>query len=208
MTTISDMNPPSEPPLHSPIIACIDFSEDSRAALIWACRMADNSGGTLILLHIVHDLASHPGFYHPEKSNHLEPMQDVAQSMMDDFLEQMRSRHPDLASLATAGIRLVPGLPATRIVEIAGLLNASLLVMGAHGMASHSHRRLGSVVEQLTARRAFAGNGAPLPRGATPRTTASRPAQRELPRCSNTALQSLQRTCHFLRTAPCPGTSG
>jgi hypothetical protein len=62
MTTISDMNPPSEPPLHSPIIACIDFSEDSRAALIWACRMADNSGGTLILLHIVHDLASHPGF--------------------------------------------------------------------------------------------------------------------------------------------------
>jgi nucleotide-binding universal stress UspA family protein len=149
MTTISDMNPPSEPPLHSPIIACIDFSEDSRAALIWACRMADNSGGTLILLHIVHDLASHPGFYHPEKSDHLEPMQDVAQSMMDDFLEQMRSGHPGLASLATAGIRLVPGLPATRIVEIAGLLNASLLVMGAHGMASHSHRRLGSVVERV-----------------------------------------------------------
>ena len=149
MTTISDMNPPGAPPLEGPIIVCIDFSEDSRAALIWACRLADNNSEALTLLHIVHDLASHPGFYHPKNSDHLEPMQDVAQSMMDEFLEQVRFQHAELASLTTADVRLLPGLPPTRIVEVAGLLNASLLVLGGHGIASPSHKRLGSVVERV-----------------------------------------------------------
>ncbi len=47
-----------------------------------------------------------------------------------------------------------------------------------------------------------------LTRGATPRTTTSQLARREVPRCPSTALQPLKRTCHFLQSAPCPGTSG
>ena len=48
-----------------------------------------------------------------------------------------------------------------------------------------------------------AGNGAPLPSGATPRATASRPARREPHSSANTALQPLTRARHSLRTAPC-----
>jgi nucleotide-binding universal stress UspA family protein len=149
MNANSNLNPTGDTPSEGPVVACIDFSEDSREALLWAARYAGNCATPLVLLHIVHDLASHPGFYHPEKTDQLEPMQTVAASMMDDFLEDTRKQHPDLPALATAGVRLVPGLPPTRIVEVAGLLKASLIVLGGHGMAQHSHKRLGAVAERV-----------------------------------------------------------
>ena len=90
------------------ILVAIDFSEDSKAALAWACNFAACSSAPLILLHVVHDLASHPGFYHPEKSNHLEPMQDVAESMMAEFLAQLKTEHPELCSIDEADLRLIP----------------------------------------------------------------------------------------------------
>lgn len=149
MTNLSDPNPTTDQPLESPIVTCIDFSEDSKAALVWAGKLAETTGRPMVLLHIVHDMAAHPGFYHPDKADHLEPMQDVAQSMMSDFLALMKSQNPELASIETADVQLIPGLPATRIVEVAGLLKADLLVLGGNGMASHSRKRLGSVVERV-----------------------------------------------------------
>lgn len=133
-----------------PVVACIDFSEDSRAALAWAARFAERFDRPLILLHIVHDLASQPGFYLPRKANHLEPLQDVAESMMEEFLADMLSSYPDLSALATAEAQLVPGLPATRIVEVAGLLKAGLLAIGGHGQTYGSRKRLGMVAERVT----------------------------------------------------------
>ena len=52
----------------APILVATDFSEDSKAALLWACKLAECTGAPLILLHVVHDLASNPGSIYPEKS--------------------------------------------------------------------------------------------------------------------------------------------
>ena len=49
------------------VLVAIDFSEDSKAALLWACDFAECSSVPLILLHVVHDLASNPGFLPPGK---------------------------------------------------------------------------------------------------------------------------------------------
>jgi len=131
------------------VLVAIDFSEDSKAALLWACNFAECSSTPLILLHVVHDLASNPGFYHPEKSDHLESMQDVAESMMAEFLDRLKTEHPELCAIDEADLRFVPGLPPTRIVEVAGLLNSRLIVIGGRGLTSPPDKRLGSVAQRV-----------------------------------------------------------
>jgi nucleotide-binding universal stress UspA family protein len=131
------------------VLVAIDFSEDSKAALLWACNFAECSSTPLILLHVVHDLASNPGFYHPEKSDHLESMQDVAESMMAEFLTRLKTEHPELCSIDEADLRFIPGLPPTRIVEVAGLLNSRLIVIGGRGLTSPPDKRLGSVAQRV-----------------------------------------------------------
>jgi nucleotide-binding universal stress UspA family protein len=43
-----------------PVLVATDFSEDSKAALIWACKFAGRNHAPLILLHVVHDPVSSP----------------------------------------------------------------------------------------------------------------------------------------------------
>ena len=133
----------------SPVLVAIDFSEDSKAALVWACQFAERMDTPLVLLHVVHDLASHPGFYHPSKTAHLEPMQDVAEAMMGEFLGQLRSEQPALHVLDNADLQFVPGLPPSRIVEVANLLHASLIAMGSRGITSLPHKLLGATAERV-----------------------------------------------------------
>jgi nucleotide-binding universal stress UspA family protein len=79
----------------------------------------------------------------------MQPMQDIAESMMTDFLRDMRTRYPELKALDLADTRLVSGLPPGRIVETAGLLNAKLIVIGSRGMTGLDHMLLGSVAERV-----------------------------------------------------------
>ena len=132
-----------------PILVAIDFSDDSRAALLWACEFADCVDTRLILLHVVHDPASSPGFYRSQSPGEVQPMQDVAETFMNDFLQDMQQKYPDLAALQRAVTRLVSGLPPGRIVEAAGLLNAKLIVIGSRGMTGLDHMLLGSVAERV-----------------------------------------------------------
>jgi len=131
------------------VLVAIDFSEDSKSALIWACNYAERTGVDLILLHVVHDSASHPGFYRNRKMNHLEPMQSVAEAMMTELLEKLKIEHPDLSALEDAELKFVPGLPPTRIVEVAELLNVGLIAMGSRGLTGLEHMLLGSVAERV-----------------------------------------------------------
>ncbi len=145
----SDLSP--DPWNGQPILVATDFSDDSKAALVWACKFAECTSSPLILLHVIHDLASNPGFYHTENNGLLQPMEEVAEAMMNNFLQQARNENPELQSLApgVADLRLVPGLPPTRIVEVAGLLKASMIAIGSRGMTSLPHRLLGAVAERV-----------------------------------------------------------
>ena len=134
---------------NSPLVVAVDFSEDSMAALKWACRLAETTSAPLVVLHVVHDLASNPGFYHPVKTAGLQPIQDVAESMMDEFLLRLRSENPELQILDKADLQFVPGLPPTRIVEVSHLLKASLIAIGSRGITSLPHRLLGATAEKV-----------------------------------------------------------
>ena len=132
-----------------PVLVAVDFSDDSRAAVAWAGAEADRLGVGLQVLHVVHDPASSPNFYRSVDDDWLRPMADLAREMMDTFIAEIRAEHGELKALALAETRLVIGLPAGRIVEVATGISAPLVVVGSRGRTGLSHILLGSVAERV-----------------------------------------------------------
>jgi len=134
---------------HRPVLVAVDFSDDSRAALLWASAFAACAGGRLFVLHVVHDPADHPGYYRNNRDRSPEPMERVAEGMLEDFVMQQQHEHPELEALATAERKLVSGLPPGRIVETAERLDAKVIVLGSRGMTGLPHLMQGSVSERV-----------------------------------------------------------
>lgn len=122
---------------------------DAREAVLWACRYSVATGATLIPLHVVHDPASSPGFYRTAEKSQLKPMQSVAEAMMDDFLDDIADDFAEFAFLPSLESHYVPGLPPTRIVEAAELLEADMIVVGSRGRTGLPHRLVGSTSERV-----------------------------------------------------------
>ena len=132
-----------------PILVTVDFSPDSEAALVWASQFADCANANLVVLHVVHDPADAPGSYLERDADSLRPMEEVAKEKFGQFLEKVQEQHPDLTALEDVETRLVKGIPATRILEMAKSLNARLIVMGSRGLTGLPHLLLGSKAERV-----------------------------------------------------------
>ena len=132
-----------------PILCAIDFSADSEAALLWAAAQAERDDARLIVLHVVHDPASSPGFYRKPDAAWLQPMEEVAAEMFTEFLAGVRQRHPEAAGLARVEKMLVTGLPSGRISEVAEGVGAGHVVVGSRGRTGLPHIMLGSVAERV-----------------------------------------------------------
>jgi len=143
------VSPESVADSHRPVLVAVDFSDDSRAALLWASAFAACAGGRLFVLHVVHDPADHPGYYRNSHDRSTQPMERIAEGMLEDFVMKLQHEHPELKSLATAERKLVSGLPPGRIVEMAELLDAKLIVLGSRGMTGLPHLMQGSVSERV-----------------------------------------------------------
>ncbi|MDH3770977.1 MAG: universal stress protein [Nitrospirota bacterium] len=131
------------------VLVAVDFSPDSEAALVWASRFASHSDAGLMVLHVVHDPGDAPGYYRRGEKDVLRPMEDVAKEMLEEFLEKFRGDHPEVAAVGKLEIKLVRGLPASRILEAAESANASLIVMGSRGRTGLPHFLLGSKAERV-----------------------------------------------------------
>jgi len=133
-------------PRRRPILVAVDFSDYSAAALRWAAKTADQLGSPLLVLHVVHDPESAPGYYRRSKKlkKHLLRMEEAAAEMMSDFLEQVGKKSPELPTLQDLDTLLEVGLPVTRILEVAERTKATMIVMGSQGRTGLSHLLLGS----------------------------------------------------------------
>ncbi len=145
-TSEKRQNPTGE---DGPVLVAVDFTPDSKAALIWACGYAGCVNAGLVVLHVVHDPADAPGYYRKGEEDLLRPMEDVAIEMMDQFLEKLAKKHPDLEVLKGAERVVVKGVPAPRILEIAETKGARLIVMGSRGRTGLPHLLLGSKAERV-----------------------------------------------------------
>ncbi|MGD2055948.1 MAG: universal stress protein [Gammaproteobacteria bacterium] len=138
-------------PSRAVVLVPIDFSDCSRAALAYAAQLVDGSRTQLLILHVIHDSASHPGVYRNHHPRHSAvSITDVAGEMVAEMLDEIRSQAPELGALQTARSLLVSGLPGQRIVEVAEKERVAMIVMGTHGRNGIAHMLQGSVAEHVS----------------------------------------------------------
>ncbi len=135
-----------------PILVAVDFSMDSRAALVWALNYAALVCAPVIALHVIHDPAEAPGFYNKPGHSALLPLEEVAIEKMETFMSGISELHPELENILLIDRKFVAGLPPGRIIEVAALEKAQLIVLGTRGRTGLSSLLLGSVAEQVLQR--------------------------------------------------------
>jgi nucleotide-binding universal stress UspA family protein len=150
VTDISQQTPSSQ---RRPILVPVDFSSSSEAALLFAAHFAGCAQAPLLVLHVVHEPRQDPGFYRRAAaaghSGLMRPLEDVARDMLVDFMAELERHESIRGALAGAGTRLVTGLPARRIQEVALHEDAALIVMGSHGRTGLSRLTVGSVAAEV-----------------------------------------------------------
>ncbi|MDJ0943278.1 MAG: universal stress protein [Kiloniellales bacterium] len=130
----------------APVLVAVEFSKSSEAALRWACDHAEAVGAPLEILHVIHDPADSPGSYKPDVGDPLEPIADVAERRLAQYLDSFGRDNARLSGLAGAKRLCVEGLPAAKILDVARAHNACLLVLG-----SRPRNGLGRLVHGSTA---------------------------------------------------------
>jgi len=134
-----------------PILVAVDFSDYSAEALVWAATLSERLGAPLVVLHVVHDPESAPGYYKHSKKwkKHLVRMEEAAAGMMADFVDRIGKENPDVPGLRSLDTQLVVGLPVTRILEVAKRSGAQMIVTGSQGRTGLSRLLLGSKAQKV-----------------------------------------------------------
>jgi nucleotide-binding universal stress UspA family protein len=125
------------------IVVPIDFSAESKKALRYACKLAEQFGAVLRLIHVV------------EPAPFLNDLPNVVVSRTDK--EIAKESLVKLQALAQDEIdELIPiypqvrvGKPYHEIVSAAKVLGADLIVISTHGYTGLKHAFLGSTAERV-----------------------------------------------------------
>ena len=133
-----------------PIIIAVDFSDDSKAALEWGLEEAALRRAPATILHVVHDPAETPGYYHRKKKI-MVPLTEAAEQLFDEYIDECASEIPALKSMDDRSVKrkLTRGIPVRRILELSEKWNARMIVMGSRGQTGLKHLLLGSKAEQV-----------------------------------------------------------
>ena len=133
------------------LLVAVDFSPFSEEALVFAGQLAEKLKAQLVVLHVIHDPAEAPGFYAQKgkKKKFLQSMEDAAEEMMEEFLENVRTTYPEQEPIKKAKALLVVGTPVTRIVEVAEKKQVDMIIIGSHGRTGLAHLLVGSKVQRV-----------------------------------------------------------
>ena len=120
------------------VLAPIDFSGHSRAALVQAGRYAQMMDASLVALHVVHDPGEMPGYYSKLiKKKRATRIPDIAADAFDDFMADIVRENPHIPALQSARRLMVTGLPVTRILELVDFLEPAMVVSGDREVVEH-----------------------------------------------------------------------
>ena len=129
-----------------------DFSEHATEALNHACALVDLFGGSLHVLHVVHDVGSRVpsfgmGLDFAELVQHFPAWQDRVEAEAGDKL----ANFVDAAWQKGKRVILATkrGNPSAEIVSYAKEQGIDLIVMSTHGRAGLPHVLVGSVAERV-----------------------------------------------------------
>ena len=120
------------------ILYATDFSTMSDTALELATSLAREQGGTLLIVHVEEPPAAYGGVafdYRPE-----DPREEV--------LRMLKEVVPTDISVPFEH-RLIVGLPAPAILDLARRENVDLIVLATHGRTGLARVVMGSVAEEV-----------------------------------------------------------
>ena len=135
--------------MYSSVLVALDGSEPAAAAIPYALEMAQAFAARLILLRVLlHDTAFGALSAEPGPLSLARREYDARRSQAEGYLESLKR------SLGTKGVPVEclirDGEPAATILETAGSLGQSLIVITAYGkMASLTRGGLGSVAKDV-----------------------------------------------------------
>ena len=113
-----------------PLIAAVRFDEKGRQCLRRALRTAAPAGQPVIALHILHETVRTLGLYCSQDGRKvLRPNSEVASRLLENFCAEIIAGESDGVGLDLQRL-VVPGVPERRIVEVARLSGAELIVVG------------------------------------------------------------------------------
>lgn len=127
------------------ILVPVDFSPTSSAAVQMAAKLSVHSQAKLTLVHVFQPLSYVlPGGY-------LMPAPEELKALNTGFESQLASMKKDAESAGATAVetKLIGGMPAMEIVELAQTGRFDLIVIGTHGRTGLPHLLLGSVAERV-----------------------------------------------------------
>jgi nucleotide-binding universal stress UspA family protein len=137
--------PAGGPAAFKHVVCAVDFSDSSLRGLEYACSLAQEAGGRLVLLHVLEGFASEPSqvqaqFNVPEYVRHLER----------DARERLAVAVPDEArTWCEIEMHVVVGRAHHEILKLADQKGADLIVIGVQGRNSVDMLLFGSTTNQV-----------------------------------------------------------
>jgi nucleotide-binding universal stress UspA family protein len=128
------------------ILCPVDFSNQSRQALLWASAIAQHRGATMTVLSVVDPLLA--------QAAGIRLGVDLARAEVEPALRKfVETTLPQGVRQAThVRMEVTVGDPSEAILQTGRLRNAGLIVMGTHGLGGIRKLLLGSTTEQVLGR--------------------------------------------------------
>jgi nucleotide-binding universal stress UspA family protein len=127
------------------ILVPTDFSPFSCEAFAWADVFAGKLGSKILILHVMSERAAEEMTSIP--GNPWEKiLEQEEREMVDHFQACLIS---DFDAAVNRETMVAVGAAPTKIVEVAGERNASMIVMTTHGRTGLAHALMGSVAEKV-----------------------------------------------------------
>jgi nucleotide-binding universal stress UspA family protein len=125
------------------VLVATDFSEASERAVTLAVELARSPGSGLTVVHT----CEVPVYAYTDMSfaplDLLSPVVDVARERLGELMGRLAAVCPGAKSVLEVGV------PWERILGVAAVTGADLIVMGTHGRRGVAHALLGSVAEKV-----------------------------------------------------------
>jgi universal stress protein A len=125
------------------IVVPIDFSAESKKALRYACRLAEQFGSVLRLIHVVE-----PAPFLNDLPNVIISRSD-AEIAKESLVRLQTLARDEISELISISPQVRVGKPYHEIVTAAKVGGADLIVISTHGYTGLKHAFLGSTAERV-----------------------------------------------------------